>query len=161
MESVNIIDITGMRIKNGIGRIDNLKKARFKRREKMPIKKAVIIESEYVAKTFSNHDLLENAPITKSREVLAMNGPLKLPLKDKRAGTINIKTRKLAKRIIKSDRIIPAKRSPTIETISDGKVSLTILALVSCDNIYHPHQNPLILIFLYLSFLIKVYSNSL
>ncbi len=148
-------------MKSRIGRIVNLKKVKFKRREKIPMKNAVIIESEYVARTFSNHDFLENAPIIKSRDVLAINGPLKLPLRDKRAGTINIKTRKLANRIIKSDRIIPARRSPTIETTSDGKVSLTILPLVSCDTIYHPHQIPLILIVLYLSFLIIIYCNCL
>jgi hypothetical protein len=155
------MEIIGIRMKWRVGSIANLKKKKFKRREKMPMKKAVIIESEYVARTFSNHDLLENAPITKSREVLAINGPLKLPLRDNRAGTIKIRTRKLAKCIIKSDRIIPAKRSPTIETISDGKVSLIILPLESCDTIYHPHQIPLILIYLYLSFLIIVYGNSL
>ncbi len=131
MESVNKIVIVGIKIKYKIGRINNLKKTKFKIREKKPIKKAVMIESEYVARTFSSQDLLENAPITKSREVLAIKGPLKLPLRDKRAGIINIKTIKLAKRIIKSERIIPAKISPMIETISDGKVSLTILPLES------------------------------
>jgi hypothetical protein len=131
MDKVNMIEIIGMRIKCKIGRIDNLKKAKFNIREKRPIKNAVIIESKYVARTFSIQDLLENAPITKSREVLAMNGPLKLPLRDKRAGTINIKTRKLVNCIITSDRIIPAKISPMIDIISDGKVSLTICPLVS------------------------------
>ena len=90
-----------------------------------------MIESMYVAKTFSIQDLFEKFPITRSRDVLAMNGPLKLPLRDKRAGIINIKTIKLSKGRIKSDKTIPAKRSPTIETISDGKVSLTILLLES------------------------------
>ena len=90
-----------------------------------------MIESMYVAKTFSIQDLFEKSPITRSRDVLAMNGPLKLPLRDKRAGIINIKTIKLSKGRIKSDKTIPANRSPTIETISDGKVSLTILLLES------------------------------
>ena len=42
IESVNIIEITGIRIKYGIGRIANLKKVKFKRREKIPMKNAVI-----------------------------------------------------------------------------------------------------------------------
>lgn len=95
------------------------------------MKIAVIIERVYVARTFSIQDLLEKLPITRSRDVLAMNGPLKLPLKDRRAGIINNKTRKLSKGRIKSDKTIPANRSPTIETTSDGKVSLIILPLES------------------------------
>ena len=108
-----------------------LKRVKFKTREKIPIKKAVIIERVYVARTFSIHDLFEKLPITRSRDVLAMKGPLKLPLRDNKAGIINNKTIKLSKGKIKSDKTIPARRSPTMETISDGKVSLTIFLLES------------------------------
>lgn len=109
----------------------NLKKNKFKISEKNPIKKAVIMESVYVARIFSIQDLIEKFPITKSREVLAMNGPLKLPLKDNRAGIIKIKTTKLSRGKINNDKIIPANKSPIIEIVSDGKVSLTILVLES------------------------------
>jgi hypothetical protein len=112
-------------------RINNLKKAKFRIIEKIPMKIAVIIESVKVARTFSVKDLLEKFPITKSREVLAINGPLKFPLKDKSAGIINIKTRKLSNGKISKERIIPARISPIIETSSDGKVSLIILDLES------------------------------
>ena len=108
-----------------------------------PIKIAVIIDRTYVANTFSNQDLREKLPIIKSREVLAINGPLKLPLKDKRAGIIKIKTRKLLKGRIKIESIKPAKISPIIDIISEGKVSLIIFPLESGSSIYHPHQNQL------------------
>lgn len=131
IDNVNTIDMIGIRIKDIIGRMNNLKKARFKIIEKKPMNKPVIIESVYVAKTFSIQDLLEKAPIIKSREVLAIKGPLKLPLNDKSAGIINIKTRKLSNGKISSERTIPAKISPIIDISSDGKVSLTIFPLVS------------------------------
>jgi len=60
-----------------------------------------------------------------------MNGPLKFPLSERRAGIINIKTGKLSKGKISRERIIPARISPTIEITSDGKVSLIILPLES------------------------------
>lgn len=97
IESAKMIEIIGIRMKYPIGRIVNLKKAKFKIIEKIPIKNAVISERVYVARAFSSHDLRDNVPITKSREVLAIKGPLKLPLRDKRAGIINIKTKKLSK----------------------------------------------------------------
>ena len=111
--------------------MNNLKITKFKKIERSPIEKAVIIESVYVANTFSIQDLFEKSPMMKSREVLAIKGPLKFPLNDKRAGINNIKTRKLSKGIIKSESTIPAKRSPIMDTISDGTVSLTILPLES------------------------------
>ena len=59
----------------------------------------------------------------KSREVRAINGALKLPLRDSKAGIIRINKRKLLKETIKRDSTIPANKSPTIETISDGNGS--------------------------------------
>jgi hypothetical protein len=114
-----------------VGSINNLKTVRFRIIEKKPMKKAVIIERLYVAKTFSNHDFLEKLPIIKSRDVLAINGPLKLPLNDRRAGIISNNARKLLNGKIRIESTNPAKRSPTIETISEGKVSLTIVPLES------------------------------
>lgn len=118
---------------------------KFKSTVNNPIKIAVIIERVYVANTFSNQDLREKLPIIKSRDVLAINGPLKLPLKDKRAGTIRIKTTKLLKGKIKIERTKPAKMSPIIDMISEGKTSLIIFPLESWVSIYHPHQNSLLL----------------
>lgn len=120
---------------------------RLIKRLKTPIAKAVNNDRIKVASTFSNHDFLLNSPIIKSREVRAIKGPLKLPLRDNRAGIIKINKRKLLNEIIKSDNTIPARISPTMETISDGKVSLTILPLVSRVSIYHHHQMILKLIF--------------
>ena len=108
-----------------------LKIVRFKIIEKNPMKMAVITERLNVAKIFSSQDFLEKLPIIKSREVLAINGPLRFPLNDKSAGIINNNTRKLSNGRIKIERTNPAKISPTIETISDGKVSLTIVPLES------------------------------
>ncbi|MBA7638264.1 hypothetical protein ES703_45917 [subsurface metagenome] len=54
-----------------------------------------------------------------------------------KASIIRISIRKLSKVTIKIERTIPAKISPTIETISDGKVSLTILPFVSRASICH------------------------
>ena len=51
---------------------------KFRKTVNNPIKMAVINERAYVANTFSNQDLREKLPIMKSREVLAMNGPLRL-----------------------------------------------------------------------------------
>lgn len=107
------------------------------------MKIAVIIERKYAANAFSNQDLREKLPIMKSREVLAINGPLKLPLRDRRAGIIKIKAKKLLNGKIKTESTKPAKISPIIDIISDGKVSLIIFPLVSCASIYHPHQNRL------------------
>jgi hypothetical protein len=102
---------------------------------------AVSIDKDRVAKTFSNHDFLLNSPIIRSREVRAIKGPLKLPLRDNNAGIIKINRRKLLKETIKRERTIPARISPTMETISEGKVSLMILPLVSRASICpHHHQ---------------------
>jgi len=122
---------------------------KFKTTLNNPIKIAVIIERVYVANTFSNQDLREKLPIIKSREVLAINGPLKLPLKDKRAGIIKIKTKKLSKGKIKIESIKPANISPIIDITSDGKVSLIIFPLESLDSINLPHQIPLSLVYLF------------
>jgi hypothetical protein len=109
-----------------------------------PIAMAVKNASVKVAATFSNHDFLLNSPMIKSREVLAIKGPLKLPLSDNKAGMINIKRIKLSNGIIRSESIIPAKISPIIDTISEGNVCLTILSLSFLASIYH-HQNQKIL----------------
>lgn len=108
------------------------------------MKIAVIIAKTNVANTFSIHDRLVKTPIIKSREVLAIKGPLKFPLNERRAGIININARKLSNGKIKKERIIPARMSPIIDIASDGKVSLTILPLVSRVSICHPHQNLLL-----------------
>lgn len=108
------------------------------------MKIAVIIAKINVANTFSIHDLLVKSPIIRSREVLAIKGPLKFPLNERRAGIINISARKLSNGKIKTERIIPARISPIMDTVSDGKVSLTILPLVSRVSICHPHQNLLL-----------------
>ena len=42
--------------------------------------------------------------------------------------------------MIKRDNTIPARISPTMETISDGKFSLMILPLESCASMCHPHH---------------------
>ena len=110
---------------------------RFKKILRIPITIAVIKASTYVANMFSAHDFKLNSPIIKSLEVLAIKGPLKFPLSESKAGIIRISIRKLSKEIIKIERTIPAKISPTIETISDGKVSLTILVFVSRASICH------------------------
>ncbi|MBA7531637.1 hypothetical protein ES705_23852 [subsurface metagenome] len=104
---------------------------------RIPIVIAVIKASTYVANMFSNHDFKLKSPIIKSLEVLAIKGPLKFPLSESKASIIRISIRKLSKVTIKIERTIPAKISPTIETISDGKVSLTILPFVSRASIYH------------------------
>ena len=101
----------------------------------------MIRERKYVANTFSNQDLREKLPIMKFLDVLAINGPLKLPLKDRRAGIIRIKTWKLLKGRIKIESTKPAKISPIIDIISEGKVCLIIFPLESGASIYHPHQN--------------------
>jgi len=106
---------------------------------KAPIAYAVINDKDRVANTFSSQDFLLNSPIMKSLEVRAMNGPLKLPLRDNRAGIMRINKRKLLNETINRDSTIPAKRSPTMETNSEGKVSLTILPLVSRVSIWHHH----------------------
>ncbi len=107
---------------------------------KTPIANAVNNDKDNVANTFSNHDFLLNSPIMKSLEVRAINGPLKLPLRDNKAGIIRINKRKLLNEIIKRESTIPARISPTMETISDGKVSLMILPLVSRASICHHHH---------------------
>ncbi len=116
---------------------------------KTPIANAVNNDKDNVANTFSNHDFLLNSPIMKSLEVRAINGPLKLPLRESKAGIIRINRRKLLNETIKRESTIPAKISPTMETISDGNVSLTILPLVSRASIchYHHHQVNLLLNF--------------
>ena len=107
---------------------------------KTPIAKAVNNAKDNVANTFSNQDFLLNSPIIKSLEVRAINGPLKLPLRESKAGIIRINKRKLLNETIKRESTIPAQISPTIETISEGKVSLTILLLVSRASICHHHH---------------------
>jgi hypothetical protein len=107
---------------------------------KIPIANAVNNDRDRVARTFSNHDFLLNSPIIKSREVRAMKGPLKFPLRDNKAGIIKINKRKLLNETINRERTIPARISPTMETISDGKVSLMILPLVSRASICHHHH---------------------
>jgi len=102
-----------------------------------PIAIAVIKASAYMASTFSNHDFKLNSPIIKSLDVLAIKGLLKFPLSESKAGIIRISIRKLSKETIKIERTIPAKIFPTIETISDGKASLTILPFVSRASICH------------------------
>lgn len=67
----------------------------------------------------------------KSLDVLAIKGPLRLPLNDNNAGMININIEKLSKGRIKSVRTIPAAIPPTSETISEGRVSLMISNLES------------------------------
>jgi hypothetical protein len=108
-----------------------LKNKKFNNIEKIPIIIAVIIANRKVAKVFSIQDFLEKFPIMRSREVLAIKGPLRFPLNERSAGIIKIRAIKESKGIIKRERIIPAKISPIIETDSDGKVSLIILPLVS------------------------------
>ena len=149
--------IRGIVKENIIGRRNNLKIVKSKSTVNNPINIAVIIERVYVANTFSNRDLREKLPIMKSLDVLAMNGPLKLPLKDRRAGIISIKIRKLLKGRIKIESIKPAKISPIIDIISEGKVSLIIFPLESGSSIYHPHQNPLSLNYLFQAFFIIIY----
>jgi len=115
---------------------------------KTPIANAVNNDKANVANTFSNHDFLLNSPIMKSLDVLAVKGPLKLPLRESKAGIIRINKRKLLNETIKRESTIPARISPTMETISDGKVSLMILPLVSRASIcYHQHQMNSSLIF--------------
>ncbi len=104
---------------------------KFKRKVKTPIKIAVIIERTYVANTFSNQDLREKVPIMRSLDVLAINGPLKLPRRERRAGTIKIKIKKLLKGKIKIESTKPAKISPIIDMTSDGKVCLISFFLES------------------------------
>ena len=110
-----------------------------------PIANAVNNDNNNVANTFSSQDFLLNSPIIKSLEVRAMKGPLKLPLRDNSAGMIRINKRKLLNETIKRESMIPARISPTIETISDGNVSLTILPLVSRASIYHHHLRMILL----------------
>ncbi len=108
---------------------------------KTPIANAVNNDKDNVANTFSNHVFLLNSPIMKSLEVRAINGLLRLPLRESKAGIIRINKRKLLNETIKRDNTIPARISPTMETISDGKVSLMILPLVSrASTCHHHHQ---------------------
>jgi len=109
----------------------------FKKILKIPINIAVIKPKTYVAKVFSNQVLRLNSPIIKSLAVLDMKGAVMFPLNENNGGMINISREKLLKGNIKRVRIIPAKISPRIETISDGNVSLTIVPLVSCFSTVH------------------------
>ncbi len=128
---VKAIETTGITISKMIGKIYSFINIKLRRMLKTPIANAVNNAKDNVANTFSNHDFLLNSPIIKSREVLAINGPLKLPLRESKAGTIKINKRKLSNETINRDSTIPARISPTMETISEGNVSLTILPLVS------------------------------
>jgi hypothetical protein len=93
-----------------------------------------------VAKTFSNHDLTLNSPMIISLEVLAMKGPLTFPRIESKAGIMRIKIGKLVNFKIKIVRMMPPKRSPRIEAISEGNTSLITFPLVSCFSINHHHQ---------------------
>jgi len=128
---VKIIEIKGIIKYWKIESTTRLNRKRFNTTEKMLMINAVIIAKIKVAKIFSNQDLLEKFPIIRSREVLAIKGPLRFPLKERSAGIIRMRATNESKGIIKSERIIPANISPIIETDSDGKVSLIILDLVS------------------------------
>lgn len=101
----------------------------------MPIKIAVIIDKEYVAKTFWIKDFKLKTPIMRSLAVLAIYGLEILPLRLKRAGIIKIRIEKLLKGNINKERIKPARIEPIMLTISDGNASLTILHLVCFPSI--------------------------
>jgi len=136
MQRVRIIDTDGIAKYCTTVSSVKLKNKKFNKIEKIPIIIAVIIANRKVARVFSIQDLLEKFPIMRSREVLAIKGPLRFPLNERSAGMIRIRAIKESKGIIKRERIMPAKISPIIETDSDGKVSLIILPLVSCISIF-------------------------
>ena len=95
------------------------------------MQEAVIADKISVALTFSSHDLLLKSPIIRSREVLAINGPLMFPRKDNKAGIIRIRIIKLLKGRINKVRTTPADKDPIMEMISEGTVSLIIFPLES------------------------------
>ena len=123
-----------------------------------PIITAVINERKYVASTFSIQDLALKSPIIKSLAVLAMKGLVIFPLKESKAGIIIKRMRTLSNGKIRKVSTIPAKISPTMETISEGNVCLTILPFLSCVSIFH-HQSPMIQDPYYQTFLLIVIRN--
>ena len=133
IEMVKVIKMESKGIPSSvkIGIKVNLIRNKFNKIVAIPIREAVTIEREKVAKILCNKFHLLNSPTIKSRDVLAMKGPLKLPLKERRAGIIRIKRIKLSNGRIKTVRTIPASISPTIEIISEGNVCLTIFPFES------------------------------
>ena len=129
MVKVNIIEITGIKIRIYTGKVKVCNNIMFNRMLRKPIRMAVTIERDKVASMFSSQLFLLNSPIIKSLAVLAINGPLILPLKDNNAGMIRINIAKLLNGRINNESRIPARTPPIIETNSEGKVSLTILPL--------------------------------
>ncbi len=121
------IDKIGIAISVSFDNMDTWSKNNCSNMLEIPIRTAVTSESKYVANTFSIQDFLLNSPIIKSLDVLAIKGPLRLPLNDSKAGTIKIKTKKLSNGSIKSVKTIPARILPIMETVSEGKTSLTSL----------------------------------
>ena len=137
-DKVNRIVRIGIIITNQKGRFKTPYINKFKITLKNPIKIAVTSPKTYVANVFSKNDLRLNSPIIKSLAVLETNGAVIFPLNENNGGMININREKLLKGNIKRVRIIPAKISPTIEIISNGNISLTILPLVSsCSTAHH------------------------
>jgi hypothetical protein len=118
----------------------NLIKNVLSRIAAIPIRLEVAKEKLNVASTFSNHDLKLNSPIMISLEVLAIKGPLTFPRIESNAGIMSIRIGKLVKFKIKIDRMVPPRRSPIIETISEGNTSLITFPLESCFSIGHHHQ---------------------
>jgi len=142
--SVNKIEIMGIKIRSEIGKVIVWNNNIFKKMLSNPIKNAVTIDRVKVASIFSNKALPLNSPTIKSREVLAINGLLIFPLNDNNAGMIRIKTKKLLNGSIKRESRIPARTPPIIEMISEGKVSLTMVALPLefCFAMVHYQLNP-------------------
>ena len=95
MESVRIMVKIGMLMRYAGPKRDILNRTLFNKIVKNPINTAVIMDKVYVARTFSVHDFLLNSPRIMSFDVLAMNGPLIFPLRDNKAGIINMRMRKL------------------------------------------------------------------
>ena len=139
IESVNKIEITGR--KNNVVIVnDNPIRNAFSNIAAIPIMLDVANDNVNVANMFSDQDLKLNSPIIRSREVLAIKGPLIFPRIDNKAGIMRMRMGKLSKFKIKIDNMTPARRSPMMETISEGNTSLIIFPLVSCCSIYHHHQ---------------------
>ncbi len=118
----------------------NLIKNVLSRIAAIPIMLDVVKDKLNVASAFSSHDLKLNSPIMISLEVLAMNGPLTFPRIESNAGIMSIRIGKLEKFKIKIDRMVPPRRSPIIETISEGNTSLITFPLESCFSISYHHQ---------------------
>jgi hypothetical protein len=134
IDKFRIIEITGIAIKKLRGKASTLKNKIFRKKLMIPIRIEVIIDKIRVANIFCSHVPLLKSPIMRSFPVLAMKGPLILPLKERMAGTIKMSTEKDLKGNINIVRITPAKIEPIMEMISEGKVSLIILILESSSN---------------------------